>query len=124
MECAKEHGLDGRMVSARALPVPVPDITRAKQDLADDLIAQCMLAVEEDDAEVIVLGGGPIAGLAHQIAPKIPVPIIDGISCAVKLAESLVALNLKSPEQGSFAQPEAKPSYGLSPDLSAMISDK
>ena len=122
MECAAEHGLDGRMVSARALTVPVPDITRAKQDLADELVAQCRLAVEEDDAEVVILGGGPVAGLAHEIAPRIPVPVIDGISCAVKLAESLVALNLGSPGRGSFARPAAKPSQNLSPALAAMIN--
>jgi len=123
VECAVEHGLDGRMASSRALSILVKDITRAKQDLADELIAECLLAVEKDGAEVIVLGGGPIAGLAHEIAPKIPVPVIDGISCAVKLAESLVALDLKSPERGSFARPAAKPSRGLSSALSAMISN-
>ncbi len=122
MECAGEHGLDGRLVSARALTVPVPDITTAKQDLAEELIAQCRLAVEEDNAEVVILGGGPVAGLAHEIAPQIPVPVIDGVSCAVKLAEALVALNFTSPVRGSFARPAAKPSRNLSPALAAMIN--
>jgi len=122
MECAAEHGLDGRMVSARALTVPVPDITRAKLDLVDELVEQCRLAVEEDDAEVVILGGGPVAGLAHEIAPRLPVPVLDGISCAVKLAESLVQLDLKSPKSGSFSRPAAKPSQNLSPALAAMIN--
>lgn len=121
MECAAEHGLDGRMASARALTVPVPDITRAKQDLADHLVEQCLLAVEEDDAEVVILGGGPVAGLAREIAPQVPVPVIDGISCAVQLAESLVALNLGPPARGSFAQPASKPAQNLAPALTAMI---
>jgi Asp/Glu/hydantoin racemase len=121
MECAVEHGLDGRMVSARALTGPVADITRAKQDLADPIVEQCRLAVEEDDAEVVILGGGPVAGLAREIAPLVPVPVIDGVSCAVQLAESLVALNLRAPERGSFARPASKPAQNLSPALSALI---
>ena len=121
MECAAEHGLDGRMASARALTVPVPDITRAKQELADHLVEQCLLAVEEDDAEVVILGGGPVAGLAREIAAQVPVPVLDGVSCAVRLAESLVALDLRAPERGSFARPASKPVQNLSPALAQMI---
>jgi allantoin racemase len=121
IECAHEHGLHGRMASARSITVPVPDITTAKQDLVDELIEQCRLAVEEDDAEVVILGGGPTAGLAREISDQVTVPLIDGISCAVKLAESLVALSLRSPERGSFAQPASKPARNLSPALSKMI---
>ena len=121
MECAVEHGLDGRMASARALTVPIQDITRAKQDLADELVEQCRLAVEEDDAEVVILGGGPIAGLAREIASRVPVPLIDGISCAVALAESLVTLDLRSPDRGSFARPTSKAARNLSPALARLI---
>lgn len=121
MECAAEHGLDGRMASTRALSVPVADITTAKQDLAGHLADECLRAVEEDGAEVVILGGGPIAGLAREIADRIPVPVLDGVSCAVKLAELLVALNLNQPQRGSFVRPASKPARGLSPGLGGLI---
>lgn len=121
MECAEEHGLHGRLASARAIPVPVPDITTAKADLVAELTEQCRLAVEEDGAEAVILGGGPTAGLAREIADQVPVPLIDPIACAVKLAENLVDLALRAPERGSFAQPASKPSQGLSPSLSKLI---
>ncbi|MBV9249576.1 MAG: hypothetical protein JO227_10090, partial [Acetobacteraceae bacterium] len=59
IECAQEHGLAGRLASVRALNLPIPDITRAKEDLRDALLEECKLAVEHDDAEVIIFGGGP-----------------------------------------------------------------
>jgi allantoin racemase len=124
VECAQEHGLHGRMVSARALTVPVPDITRAREQMKDLLIEQCLAAVEEDDAEVIILGGGPMAGLAREIRDRIPVPTIDGISCGVRLAEMLVALNPRPPVRGSFARPPAKPAKGLSPSLMRRLSGR
>jgi Asp/Glu/hydantoin racemase len=121
IECAVEHGLAGRLASVRAIDVPFADITRAKDDVAEALVALALRAVDEDDAEVVIVGGGPIAGLARDIAPRIPVPTLDGVSCAVRLAESLVALGPNAPERGSFARPSPKPTRGLAPALAAII---
>ena len=113
IECAGEHGLAERLVSVRALDLPIPDITRAKDQFRARLLEECHQAVEEDDAEVIILGGGPIAGLAREAAAEIPVPTLDGISCAVRLAEALTGLHPRPAARGSFARPRPKPAQGL-----------
>jgi allantoin racemase len=120
-ECAIEHGLAGRLVGVRALDVPVADITRAKEQLRDRLLIECLAAVDEDGAEVVILGGGPLAGLAREAAAQIPVPILDGVSCAVRLAEALVGLAPRPATRGSFARPTRKPTRGLSPSLTKLI---
>src|SRR4051812_22367761 len=122
IECAQEHGLAGRLASIRALNVPIPDIARAKEQLRDQLRQECMLAIEQDDAEVIIFGGGPIAGLAREAADAIPVPCLDGVSCAVRMAEALVALHPRAPSRGSFARPPDKPAKGLAPELMRRIT--
>ena len=122
IECAQEHGLAGRLASVRALDVPIPDITRAKEQLRDRLLEECMRAVEQDAAEVIIFGGGPIAGLAREAGDAIPVPSLDGVSCAVRLAEALVGLHPRPPSRGSFARPPAKPGKGLAPELMRRIT--
>ena len=124
IECAKEHDLLARMASARALPRPVADITRAHDECREAVIEECRQAIDEDDAEVIILGGGPIAGLARDIADVIPVPVLDGVSCAVRLAEALVALGPRPPQRGSFVRPRGKPSRGLSPALAALLGGR
>ena len=121
VECAEEHGLAARLVSVRALNVPIPDITQARARFADRLLEECLRAVEEDDAEVIVCGGGPIAGLARDLADRIPVPALDGVACAVRLAEAVAGLGVRMPVRGSFARPRPKPAKGLSPALLARI---
>jgi Asp/Glu/hydantoin racemase len=121
LECAEEHGLAGRLVCVRPLDVPIPDITRAKDQLRSRLLEECGRAIEEDQAEVIVFGGGPIAGLARESAPEIPVPTLDGVSCAVRLAEAVAGLHLRPPSYGSFARPRPKPAQGLSPELTRRI---
>lgn len=120
-ESAQQHGLDGRLASVRALAQGPTDIGKAREELRETLVAECLKAVADDGAEVVILGGGPIAGLARECADRIPVPALDGVSCAVRLAEALVGLHPRPPERGSFTRPPAKPNRGLSPALGAVI---
>ncbi len=120
-ECAEEHGLDGRLVAVRPLDVPPSDITAAKEQTGRKLVEACHEVVDRHGAEVVIMGGGPIAGLARTVAHEIPVPVLDGVSCAVRLAEALVDLAPAPAARGSFARPPAKPSHGLSPALKAWV---
>jgi Asp/Glu/hydantoin racemase len=122
IECAQEHGLAGRLASVRALDSPIADITRARQQFRGHLIELCMRAIEQDEAEVIIFGGGPIAGLAREVCDDIPVPTLDGVSCAVRMAEALVGLRPRPALRGSFARPAAKPAKGLAPELMKRIT--
>jgi Asp/Glu/hydantoin racemase len=123
-ECAEEQGLAGRLVSVRPLDVPIIDITRAKDQLRERLLEECRRAIEDDSAEVIIFGGAPIAGLAREAAAEIPVPTLDGISCAVRLAGAVAGLRTRPPKRGSFARPRPKPARGLSPELTRRIVGK
>ncbi len=106
----------------RALDAPIADITHAKDEFRDRLLEHCMRAIEQDEAEVIIFGGGPIAGLAREMRDAIPVPALDGVSCAVRMAEALVGLRPLPPSRGSFARPAAKPAKGLAPELMRRIT--
>jgi allantoin racemase len=120
-ECAEEHALAGRLVSVRPLNIPITDITQAKQQSRDRLLRECDHAIEQDGAEVIIFGGAPIAGLAREVSPRLPVPALDGVSCAVRLAEAVVGLETQTPTRGSFARPGPKPAKGLSSALMRRI---
>lgn len=123
-ECAEHHGLADQLASVRPLKVGPQDITRAKEEVAEKLLAEVELAVAEDGAEVVIMGGGPIAGLAKDLADHIPVPVLDGVTCAIRLAEAMIDLAPRPPIKGSFARPPAKPSKGLSEALAAMIEHR
>lgn len=120
-ECAEEHGLAGRLVAVRPLDVPPSDITAAKEQTGRRLVDACHEVIERHGAEVVIMGGGPIAGLARTVANEIPVPVLDGVTCAVRMAEALVDLAPQPAARGSFARPPAKPSQGLSPALRAWV---
>jgi allantoin racemase len=86
------------------------------------LVELARRAVEEDGADVIVLAGAPLAGLAARVRDRIDVPVVEGVAAAVLQAELLVRLNLRKAMQGAYRRPAAKPSVGLSPALTRLFS--
>ncbi|MCY7307599.1 MAG: aspartate/glutamate racemase family protein [Rhodoferax sp.] len=54
--------------------------------LLDALFAACLAAVQLDGADAIVIGGGPLAVAARALEGRLPVPIIEPVPAAVRLA--------------------------------------
>ena len=65
-------------------------------------------ALAEDGAEAIVLGCAGMTDLARDLERKAGVPVLDGVACAVTLAEGLVRLGLKTSKRRTYAAPLAK----------------
>ena len=121
-EVVESYGFGDRLASIRALDRPLSAIGGVQQEHAQALQALAERAVAEDGAEVIVLAGAPLAGLARTLQGRLPVPVVDGVSSAVRHAETLVALKPGLAQRGSFASPPVKPHRGL-PDAIARLLD-
>jgi len=120
-ESVEQNGLIGRLASIRSLDQPLRDIGAVQSDHAARLRELCTAVVEEDGADAIILGGAPLAGLARSIAGEIPVPVVDGVSSAVKHAETLVELRPGTARVGSFAAPPTKANAGLPEPLRELL---
>ena len=68
--------------------------------------------IENDNAEAIILGCAGMADLAKSLETKHKLPIIEGVSSAVVLAESLVNLKINTSKVGSYALPRNKEYMG------------
>jgi allantoin racemase len=117
------YGLDQRLASIRGLDEPLADIGNVQADQGERLVALAERCVDEDGADVIVLAGAPLAGLARSLQGRLPVPAVDGVSSAVRHAQSLVALQPGRAVRGSFAAPPRKPNQGL-PDAIARLLER
>ena len=93
------------------------DVTKMKD-------GQAMILPTPNGAQVIVLAGAPLAGLARTLRGRLPVPCVDGVSSAVRHAESLVALQPGAARAGSFAPPPVKPHRGLPPAIARLLDRK
>lgn len=112
-ETVDSYGLAGRLASIRSLEEPLPNIGSVQDDKAESLLRAAQACVHEDGADVIILAGAPLAGLARSIAHKLPVPVVDGVSSAVLHAETLIRMNAGHATAGSFSPPPLKPNAGL-----------
>lgn len=122
-EVIHSYGMAGNLASIRALNRPLAGINQVQQDHGPALLELAEQAVEQDGADVIVLAGAPLAGLARSLAGRLPVPVVDGVSSAVQHAQSLVRLAPGLHARGSFAAPPAKDHAGLSPHMAQLLAD-
>lgn len=121
-ECVAANGLSSRLASVRSLQQPLRDIGSVQEDHAARLEELSLQAVREDGADVIIVAGAPLAGLARTLKDRIPVPVVDGVSSAIRHCEGLIALAPNGAAEGSFTRPPHKPNRGLPPALAAMLA--
>ena len=122
-ECIEANGLQGRSTGVRCLDRAFASIDSVQAEMEDHLVALAGRAIGEDGADVIVLGGAPLAGLAARVRDRVPVPCVDAMVAAVKQAEALVALDPAKPTVGNYRRPAAKPSTGLAPALARRLAE-
>lgn len=121
-ETVAQCGLGARLASIRGLDEPLADIGQVQSGQGEHLVRLAERCVDEDGADVVVLAGAPLAGLARSLRGRLPVPCVDGVSSAVRHAESLFALQPGTTRRGSFAPPPIKPNQGLSPALRRLLA--
>ena len=59
-----------------------------------------------------MLGCAGMTDLASDLERAIGVPVLDGVACAVALAESVARLGLRTSKRNTYAAPLAKPYSG------------
>ena len=101
-------GLDARCASVRASGLTVLQLEEDPHATVEAIVGEAELAVRIDRAEVICLGCGGMAGLDDAVRARTGVPVVDGVTAAVKLAESLVSLGLSTSKVRTFAPPRPK----------------
>jgi allantoin racemase len=106
------YGLSPRCVSVRASGVPVLDLEKRDAGALRRISAEIDAALAEG-AEAIVLGCAGMADLAAELARQHDVPVVEGVAAAVKMAEALAALGLRTAKAGGWAFPIPKPYRGM-----------
>lgn len=91
-ELAAAYGLSGRLASVRAIDRGVLESHADPERTCGDLGELIRIAASEDRADVAILGGAVTAGMKHTLAKASPIPLLDGVACAVRQAEVLAGL--------------------------------
>jgi Asp/Glu/hydantoin racemase len=116
------YGLTTRMAAFKAIDLP-PDAFLTPSDAAEPILAAvCELA--EAGADTVIIGGAAFAGLGRQLQDRSPIPIVDGVSSAVRLAETLAALALPKPRSGGYAALPPRELIDVDPAIAALFKPR
>jgi allantoin racemase len=116
-EFVAAQGLSSRLASVRTVAPTGADIARNPKAAMSLLAKGCNACVKEDGADVVILGGAGLVGLAAKLKDQVDVPLLDGLACALSTAEGLARQKLlkKTP------LPDPVPSVGLSKGLAKLV---
>ena len=77
-------GLGTRLAGIRTVAPTGAEIARDPSAACDLLADACRGCVDEDGADIVVLGGAGLAGLAARIAPHVPVPVLCSLAAGIE----------------------------------------
>ena len=97
-----KYGLSARCARVRSSEVAVLELEHPGSDACNRISAEIGQAVAEDRAEAIVLGCAGMADLADRLGEEHGLPVLDGVTCAVRLAEAMVGLGLRTSRLGGY----------------------
>ena len=118
----RDAGLAARFVGLRTPPDHGADLDGVRDTLRDELRGLCERAAVEDGADVVILGGAPLAGLAPEIQGAVRVPLVDPISAAAAQAVALAGLVTPGTLARRRTKPLGKEARGLPPKLAARFA--
>ena len=126
------HAALARVAGARQVIVSEPNPVRREAALArgvnhacdptrENLLEFVRQRTDGLGADVVILGGAGLAGLAAKLKPMVDAPLLDGVACAISMAEGLALQNLAKAAKGALAKPGAVDSIKLSKGLSKLL---
>jgi allantoin racemase len=104
----RELGMQARCGPVRAIDVDVLDCEDEDAAIGEAFLVEARRAIADDHAEAVILGCAGLSPLVQPLTEALGVPVIEGVSVAVKMAEGLVGLGLNTSKVSSFGYPPAK----------------
>lgn len=102
------YGLSHQCRRVRSAEIPVLALEEEGSDARDKIRREILRAIEEDHCEAVVLGCAGMADLTAWLSEETGIPVIDGVSVAVRMVEALASCGLKTSKINAYARPNKK----------------
>jgi allantoin racemase len=104
----RRYGYGNLCRRIRACEVPVLELEDPRSNAMERIRVEIGHALREDRCEAVVLGCGGMSDLARRLSEEFGMPVIEGVTAAVKLVEGLATIGLGTSRIGGYASPRAK----------------
>ena len=108
---AKLSGVAEKLARIRQIGIPVLELERDQKETFKRLVEVSRRAIEEDRADVLILGCAGLASHALALQEQVKVPVVNPLAVALRTAEMLIACKL-SHSKRSYPQPPKSESGG------------
>ncbi len=112
-ETVERYGLASRLAGLGTIDIPLAEAYAKREKLTEAIVEAADALIDRNGAEVLILAGAAAAGLPARLQPHVPVPLLDGIVCGVRLTEAMIRLGASKPSRGSYAPPAENRYVGL-----------
>lgn len=102
------YGAGHRCRKVRSVDMPVLALEEDLAHTEEMLVREILRAKQEDGAEAIILGCAGMSELCDRLKARTGMPVIDGVTAAIKLAEALVGAGYSTSKVGAYDYPRVK----------------
>jgi allantoin racemase len=102
------YGAAHRCRSVRSVNMPVLALEQDPDTCERRLLHEIRAARDQDGAEAVLLGCAGMSELCARLQDQTGIPVIDGVSAAVKLSEGLVGGGYLTSKVGAYGFPRLK----------------
>ncbi len=103
---ARLTGVEPKLASVRQIGIPVLDLNTDPDATFGQLLEVSRRAVEEDRADVLVLGCGTLSFRAAEAQQALGVPVVNPLQVTLRMAELLVASGLSHSKRSHPVPPK------------------
>ncbi|UCB45264.1 MAG: hypothetical protein JSV25_13775 [Spirochaetota bacterium] len=97
---ARNFGTDSKLASVRVIGLPIKELHIDIENTFKKMYQAGKKAIEEDKADVLVLGCGAMLGITDRLRKALGVPVLEPGEAGIKVAEMLVKLGLSHSKKG------------------------
>ncbi len=94
-DIVNKYGFHNRCAGIETVEISVVQAAGQSKSVSRIFIDAGKKLIDENYAEVIILGGAALAGLEKEMSSALGTPVLDPVKCAVIQAQALVNLGLK-----------------------------
>lgn len=111
-QTVRRSGMTERCASVRTVELSVLQIEEDFDRAQDMIAAEAQRALDEDGAEAICLGCAGLGPLDKKLQAELGVPVLDGCSCAITLAQACFDYGITTSKYLSYLKPAPKEYVG------------
>jgi allantoin racemase len=88
------NGFSSKLASVRQIGIPVLELNNDPEYTYRKAIAVCRETIEQDRADVLVMGCGTLSFRSEELAAELGVPVVNPLRAALRMAELYVSSGL------------------------------